>query len=500
MTPGARSAARTTALAAAVVLLGVLWLLATAPRAFVVLSWSDEIVYAVMGRNIADGRGIVSNFYDWRALLQDGYPQGDVHMPGHALFMSVFFRLLGSADAVAFVPSRVALLAAGVVVLLVARRLFGSTAGVVAAALLFVMPGAAGFAHSAMPESTVLLASSLFLACWCAPVTPPRAFGLAVALAAAVLCRETMLVFLWPAAVALSRAPRDVRSRAMAAFVLGLAATLPGVALLYLRRARFPHFLSDLPPLGTAAWARVVGKRIGDNLALPLPGSAVDEQLFVTLLVLGIVLPLAVLRRASVEGRPLAAALLALTAANFAGLVAFYPLKSWAAVRAFMFLIPWAAVLLAGVVMRVRATGARVAVALAVALLAVQSLATVSALAADRRAEQTGNAEVAAVFERLTEGVPIETVLGYESPWEIGWRRFPIVVVWNAPAGLDPIRRLTAVRRIDAVIGRSPHVVPIAEASARGELPVAYDLVRRRRESQRQVVIRRGLTEVGSFR
>jgi hypothetical protein len=314
------------------------------------------------------------------------------------------------------------------------------------------------------------------------------------------LCRETMLVFLWPAAFALARAPVDTRRRAIAAFGLGLAATMPWVTLLYLRRARFPHFLSDLPPLGTGAWARVVGKRIGDNLALPLPGKTVEEQLFATLLVLGIVVPLAVLWRSSGESRRLAAALLALTVTNFAGLVAFYPLQSWAAVRAFMFLIPWAAVLLAGVVMSVRATGVRLAVAVAVALLAVQSLATVSALAADRRAEQTGNAEVAAVFERLTEGIPIDTVLGYESPWEIGWRRFPIVVVWNAPAGLDPIRRLAAVRRIDAVIGRSPHVVPIAEASARGELPVAYDLVPRRRESQRQVVIRRGLTEAGSLR
>jgi hypothetical protein len=57
--------------------LGTLWLFATARVAFLELSWSDEIVYAVMGRNIAEGRGLITSFYDMRALeVRDEQPEG----------------------------------------------------------------------------------------------------------------------------------------------------------------------------------------------------------------------------------------------------------------------------------------------------------------------------------------------------------------------------------------------------------------------------------------
>ena len=38
------------------------------------LRWSDEFVYAVVGRNLAEGRGFISNFYNPDAILAKGFP------------------------------------------------------------------------------------------------------------------------------------------------------------------------------------------------------------------------------------------------------------------------------------------------------------------------------------------------------------------------------------------------------------------------------------------
>jgi hypothetical protein len=492
--PRGRPAFRDGAVVLLVLAAAALWLAMTARQGFLELSWSDEIVYAVMGRNIADGRGIATSFYDMRALLRDGHPQGDVHMPGHALFMSAFFRVLGSADWVAFAPSWAGLLASAVTVQVAVRRSFDTRTGAWAAALLLVMPGLAGYAHSAMSELTLVFASSLFLLTWSACTTPARAAFMAAALAAGVLCRETALVFLLPATEALWRAPREVRGRLAAAFTLTLALCLGALAPLYLDRARFPHFLSDLPAFGSNGWGPAVLGVVRGNLRPPLPGG-LDQQQFATLLALATLVSAVVwLLPLEAPAKRLSAVLLALTAANFAGLAGFYPLRGWAGVRAFMFLSPWIAAVLAPALVRGRHAWWRgLAAGLVVCALGAWSWRATVALAQDRRAEQRENAAVAGAYERMLGGLDVGSLVAFESPWEIGWRRFPITIVWNVPADPESLRRVNAVLPIDAVMGRNAQVLPLAEASQHGELGLPYELLPRRPTAERQALVRSGL-------
>jgi hypothetical protein len=53
------------------------WLLwaAAAGSGFLRLSWSDEIIYAAMGRNVALSRGFVSTFCDAQSIAERGCPQ-----------------------------------------------------------------------------------------------------------------------------------------------------------------------------------------------------------------------------------------------------------------------------------------------------------------------------------------------------------------------------------------------------------------------------------------
>ena len=62
------------------------------------LSIPDEFVYAAIGRNIADFKGIYTNFYVPDAIVADGYPTGDTHMPGYTLVLASAFWLFGPSD------------------------------------------------------------------------------------------------------------------------------------------------------------------------------------------------------------------------------------------------------------------------------------------------------------------------------------------------------------------------------------------------------------------
>lgn len=476
--------------------MGLALLALTARHGFLALSWSDEIVYAVMGRNIAEGRGIVSSFYDTRDLLRAGYPLGDVHMPGHALFMSLFFRLLGSAEWVAFAPSWAAFVASGALVGGFAGRLHGGAAGTLAALYFFLMPGTVGYAHSSMAELTLVLASALFLLAWWECGTARRGVLMALALCAAVLCRETMLALLLLAAEALWRAgPRRRRTAAAFAgtFVLGLLMLIP----LYLDRARFPHFLSQLPPFPTPAWRDATFGRVLANLAPPLPARGIEESLAAVTLLLGLALPVVVLlaRRDAVERR-LAGAVLALTAVVFTTLVALYPLRGWALVRVLLFLAPWFAVLLAGLVSSIGRSWLRWSVAcLTLGLLGASALSGVGELARNRRAEWVRNSAMARLFAGVTSALPIQTAIVEENPWAIGWQRFPVTIVWSGPLEADSLRQLNRVLRIDAVFRRAPAVKALLRAAHAEGLGVPYAVVRCRPEASWQLLLRTDLDD-----
>ena len=77
------------------------------------LSWTDEIVYAVMGRNLASGRGLVSNFYDALSIIRKGHPLGDVHLPGQALLLGLSMRILGPTVQAVLLPAQLSFLLSG---------------------------------------------------------------------------------------------------------------------------------------------------------------------------------------------------------------------------------------------------------------------------------------------------------------------------------------------------------------------------------------------------
>src|SRR6188474_383492 len=93
--------------------LGTAVLLAARPFVPTRLGWSDEIVYAVVARNVADGKGPLSNLVHPDAVLAQGFPVRDVHMPGHPYVVAAAFRLFGVSDGVAVWPSRLAFVLAG---------------------------------------------------------------------------------------------------------------------------------------------------------------------------------------------------------------------------------------------------------------------------------------------------------------------------------------------------------------------------------------------------
>jgi hypothetical protein len=314
---------------------------------------------------------------------------------------------------------------------------------------------------------------------------------MALLLAAAVLWRESSLAFILASVEALWRAPHDRRRGMAAVFVLTLCACLAALLPVALDRARFPHFLSNLPALGSAPWWDAVAERARGNLPL-VPGAMLEQQAYLTLLALALLAPAAaLLRPADPRIKRLAAVLLMLASANFAGLAGFYPLQGWAGVRAFVFLAPWIAVLMGGWLVRVRSALTRsLTTGTLLALLGAQSLQATEVLAENRRAEQTRNAAVAGLFERLTEGLPILTVVAFEHPWEIGWRRYPVTVVWGVPDEPEHLANINRVLNIDAVIGRTHRILPLEAASGRGELGVRYERVRRRAEAERQVLVR----------
>ena len=191
------------------------------------LRWSDEFVYAVVGRNLAEGRGLISNFYNPDAILAKGLPPGDVHMPGHSLLLAASFRLLGVSESGALLPNQLSFIATALILSALSHRAFGRRAALQTAALFLAFPVQAATANSAMSEPTLVLITVLYLALWCRARTRARlpfAAALGLWLGLGATHRETFLVFLPTACYALWRWPRPVRLRAFLVFSASLAA------------------------------------------------------------------------------------------------------------------------------------------------------------------------------------------------------------------------------------------------------------------------------------
>jgi hypothetical protein len=447
------------------------------------LSWSDEFVYAVMARNIAEGAGVHTNFYVADAILAAGFPLGDVHMPGQALLLAAAFRLMGSVEAAAFLPAAIGYVLGGWLMFEAALRLFGPWAGSAAALCLYLYPGLLGYASSAMPETPIAMLSALFLLLLVRSSRRPSA-GSAAALAAVLvfgtLVRETFLVLAVLALLTWMPPPAE-RRRALLSFLLVLA----GLGALVLvpawrGRAPYPHFLSILlDDAAKVGLPRALWPVLWANLrSLATPQAHVGQAVAALTLALGVLAPLAWLRR-DTPHRRLAAAILATTLVNVVPLLFIYRFERWAGFRAQLVVLPASILVGVGAVASHPSSPLR-------RLIGGGGLVLLGLLALSAQRELTGErvreyAWQAAFTDLLAEPPGCPPPRGIVAPYAFlyGWARFPAVVIWRsnlAPAELAALERALP---IDLIAADEPRRAWIEAASAERGLSGGYRLVKR---------------------
>jgi hypothetical protein len=428
------------------------------------LSWSDEITYATVGRNIAAGRGPISSFSHPDAILARGFPLRDVHMPAHAYALALGFRVFGPADAAAVAVSRTAFLLAGVLVSCTALRVFGQPAGVWAAALFSFFPGLAAYANSAMSEATLLLLTAAWWLLWCAGLASGRpilAAVLGLLLAVGATHRETFVALVPAGIYALTRWPGARRRAALLAagcFAVWMAAVF---FPLYRARPPYPHALSFLlDATAQSGTGHAIAETLWRNVK---PWSRPDVWLWVYALEWVCAAAAAALAlRSSRLGRRLGTWGAATFLVTFAALAPLYWLRGWTAVRMFLYTVPPCVVLLAAAVGAPARRLRRHAVP-AAALLAFVAADIVanSWLARDRQAEATRGRAYAAYIRVHTAGAAPRVVIA-AAAHRYGWEEYPVAVI---DADIDASRLVALASRVevDAIVTRrhTPHFLAV---------------------------------------
>jgi hypothetical protein len=421
------------------------------------LGWSDEIVYAVMGRNVASGRGLISNFYDARAIAARGFPLGDVHMPGHALLLAAAIASSGPQESSALAIPALAFVVAGAVLWRVCGRVAGPRAAMAAAAALLVFPSLPRYASSAMAELPVVLVAAVhLLVFWRALERPTGARLLALA---AVVCigatlRESLLALLVPSLLVLGRVPPGRRSR-MAAVFLGTLAGYLALVWWPLNRARapFPFYLAQLldEPGLQPSLAALARNALANARTLSWPAPHPEQWTLSVLVLVALASPLALVRR---HGRAGLLATYTLTAAvaTIVPLAFTYTFESWTGLRSALPLAPAAIATLAVLVESIgRPALRRGCSAAAFGVLLAGSALADRALVLDRAAEYDegeGEArEIEAAF-----GCRGAHVLVAREAFRYGWRNFPATVVWQG--GLPAATLEEVARRAGAASTR----------------------------------------------
>jgi hypothetical protein len=434
--------------------------LAAAQGAAPGLSWSDEITYAAVGRHIADGRGPISSFAHPDAVLARGFPVRDVHMPAHAYALALVFRVFGPTETAAVAVGRAAFLLAGVLVFCTGRRLFGTAAGVWAAALFFFFPGLAVYGHSAMSEPTLLLLTAAWWLVWCEGLKsgrPAAAAALGLLLAVAATHRETSLALAPAGVFALVRWPPPHRRRAALVASVCFGVWMAAVFWpLYRARAPYPHALSFL--LDATAQAGTMGaiaETLGRNVR---PWSRPDVWLWVYALEWACAAAAVVrARRIAEPARALGrwgAATLALT---FAALAPLYWIRGWTAVRMFLFTLPPCLVLLAGGAPARTRLRRHAVPAVALVVFVLVGLTANRWLARDRQAEAERGRTYAAFIRAHTDIAPPRLVIA-AGAHRYGWEEYPVAVV-DPDVDASHLAALGRLVVVDAIVSRRdrPH-------------------------------------------
>jgi hypothetical protein len=422
------------------------------------LVWSDEVVYAVVGRNIQEGRGPLSNYYHPDAIVADGFPLRDVHLPAHAYLIGLSFAVFGAREWAALVPNQVAFLLGGVVLFDVARRTVGRRSAFAAAAMFYLFPPQPTFAHTAMSEPTLVLVAVAALWLWVRCRDQPRpglAALLGVVLALGAAHRESFLVFLPAAAYVLWRWPRPERGRAAAAFAV---AFLAGMVLVFwpwhTARPRIPH--TGFALLAEAGEPRRLWTAIRDtanaNLAAFFSFAEQGWQRVHTLQVATVlVAALAGLRAGGVR-RELAALAAWSYLATFMVMLVSYPLSDWRAVRQFMFTLPPAFIVAADAALARRGLLHGIALRWAAPALLLFTTADAHAvLTRGRRAALAVQREYSSLLADVLRPYGPRLIIA-PAAYRYGWDMYPVsVVIWDA-TDLPRTKAVDHAVRVDAIV------------------------------------------------
>jgi 4-amino-4-deoxy-L-arabinose transferase-like glycosyltransferase len=255
--------------AALVVSLGIAVLSAAVVSDPPKLALSDEIIYALVGRNLATGRGNLTNIYDTHTVaMTKSVANPDYHMPLHIGLIALAFRVLGVSEVAALVPNYVGFLVSGFLLYVLGARHLSRGAGLVASWLFFTFPHLANYANGAMSEVTVISIVVVYLVVWAEALRaarPALAWLLGLTLALGGLSRETFLILLFPALWALTRWPPAVRTGGLLRFMLAFLPLLVGVFMpLYLVRPQYPN----VPPWEfSRSFLHVLVANVGTNLS-----------------------------------------------------------------------------------------------------------------------------------------------------------------------------------------------------------------------------------------
>lgn len=191
--------------------------LAYCRSAFQGLFLNDAQDYASIARNIALGKGFLSQYVTPLGLAHRGVPQPDIwRAPLWPLLLAAFQKAFGFSDMASALAGGACHVAASSMILLLGRRWFGTAAALSAAFLYLLSAPLLEFSISGMTEPLAAFLMLLWVYSLAAPVRvlPWGALLSGVALGIFYLARYNALLFLLPGVAYVAwRARREERQR-----------------------------------------------------------------------------------------------------------------------------------------------------------------------------------------------------------------------------------------------------------------------------------------------
>jgi len=222
----------------------------------------DQAGYIMTARILAE-TGELRNGVLFPAQLDD--PSFHVHMPGHSLTLSLFYRLFGFGVFQSLLPSLVSFVLAAVGTFLIGNRLDGRASGAFAAALFVLFPANVAYAFTAMAELTFTLACVATVALFVHLPARRRWLAPPLLLVLPFLFRESGAFLIVPLALLVLREHGLPRAA---------ATTLGSIASLWLVN-RWQIASGKLA--ASLAWVTGGGYNYGDAFADPAPGLSASQ-------------------------------------------------------------------------------------------------------------------------------------------------------------------------------------------------------------------------------